>query len=75
MTGALSIASTEINRASANISEWSSIGSMAIQEANGFIAEAGSRLQLESTKYQWYSDQYAKLSAEYQRGLAAIKGG
>ena len=46
MTGALSIASTEINRASANISEWSSIGSMAIQEANGFIAEAGSRLQL-----------------------------
>ena len=74
MSGALSIASTEINRASVNISEWSSIGSMAIQEANGFIAEASSRLQLESTKYQWYSDQYAKLNAEYGRGLAALKG-
>ena len=75
LSGTLSIASTEINRASAHLSEWSALGGMAIQEANGFIAEASSRLQLETTKYQWYGDQYAKLSAEYARGLAALKGG
>ena len=74
MSGALQIASTEMNRASAHLSEWSALGGMAIQEANGFIAEASSRLQLETTKYSWYGDQYAKLTAEYARGLAALKG-
>ena len=75
VASALSVAGTELSRAQAHLGEWSSIGGMAIQEANGFIAEASSRLQLETTKYQWYGDQYAKLSAEYARGLAGLKGG
>ena len=74
MSGALQIASTEMNRASSHLSEWSALGGMAVQEANGFIAEANSRLQLETTKYGWYGDQYAKLSAEYAKGRAALKG-
>ena len=45
-----------------------------ISQSNGFIAEAGARLQADTAKYQWYGDQYAKLSAEYTRGLAALKG-
>ena len=47
----------------------------AITLANQQLGEAGARLQQDSAKYQWYGDQYAKLSAEYQRGLVAIKGG
>jgi hypothetical protein len=43
--------------------------------ANGYIAEASARLGADNAKYQWYGDQYAKLSAEYARGLAALKGG
>ena len=74
MSGTLQIASMEMNRASTHIGEWGAIGGMAVQEANGFIAEASSRLQLETTKYSWYGDQYAKLTAEYARGLAALKG-
>ena len=42
---------------------------------NGYIAEATARLQMDSSKYQWYGDQHAKLSAEYARGLAVLKGG
>ena len=42
--------------------------------ANGYIAEANARLQADNAKYQWYGDQYAKLTAEYARGLAALKG-
>ena len=74
MSGALSIASAEINRASANMAEWNAIGAMALQDANGSIGEASARLQQDVTKYQWYGDQYAKLLAEYQRGLVALKG-
>ena len=75
LSGNLQIASMEINRASSHIAEWNAIGAMALQDANGSIGEAGARLQQDVTKYQWYGDQYAKLSAEYQRGLAALKGG
>ena len=49
--------------------------SQKIAIANGYIAEANARLQADNAKYQWYGDQYAKLSAEYGRGLAALKGG
>ena len=48
--------------------------SQKIAIANGYIAEANARLQADNTKYQWYGDQYAKLSAEYARGLALVKG-
>ena len=41
--------------------------------ANGYVAEAGARLQADTAKYGWYGDQYAKLSAEYVKGLAALK--
>jgi len=74
LSGNLQIASMEINRASSHIAEWNAIGAMALQDANGSIGEAGARLQQDITKYQWYGDQYAKLNAEYQRGLAALKG-
>ena len=59
-----------INAASGYASELSS----KIAIATGYINEANARLQQDVTKYQWYGDQYAKLSAEYQRGLAALKG-
>ena len=45
-----------------------------ISSAGGYVSEATARLQSDSTKYQWYGDQYTKLSAEYMRGLAALKG-
>ena len=45
-----------------------------ISQAAGYVAEASARLGADNAKYQWYGDQYAKLSAEYARGLAALKG-
>jgi hypothetical protein len=74
LSGNLQIASMEMNRASSHIAEWNAIGAMALQDANGSIGEASARLQQDVTKYQWYGDQYAKLLAEYQRGLVALKG-
>ena len=43
--------------------------------ATGYVAEATARLQMDTTKYQWYGDQYNKLSAEYQRGLQMLISG
>ena len=74
LSGTLNIASTEMARAQAHLGEWNTIGAMALQDANGSIAEANARLQQDSAKYQWFGDQYAKLSAEYARGLAVLKG-
>ena len=51
------------------------IMSAALSLASQQFGEAGARLQEDSAKYQWYGDQYTKLSAEYARGLAALKGG
>ena len=51
------------------------IMSAALSLASQQFGEAGARLQQDSAKYQWYGDQYTKLSAEYARGLAALKGG
>ena len=45
-----------------------------ISQAAGYVSEASARLGADNAKYQWYGDQYAKLSAEYARGLAAAKG-
>ena len=50
------------------------IMSAALQLASQQLQDAGARLQQDSTKYQWYNDQYAKLSADYVRGLAALQG-
>jgi len=47
----------------------------ALSLASQQLGEAGSRLQQDSAQYQWYGDQYVRLSAEYARGLAALKGG
>ena len=43
--------------------------------ATAYGAEVAARLQADSAKYQWYGDQYAKLVAEYTRGLTALIGG
>ena len=51
------------------------IMSAALSLASQQFGEAGARLQQDSAKYQWYGDQYTKLSVEYARGLAALKGG
>ena len=74
VASALSIASTELSRASVHLNEWSTIAGVALQESSSFLAEAGARLQQDITKYQWYRDQYAKLSVEYQRGLSFLTG-
>ena len=44
-------------------------------QATGYVGEANARLQQDITKYQWFGDQYTKLSAEYARGLESLKGG
>ena len=46
-----------------------------ISQAAGYVGEANARLGADNAKYQWYGDQYTKLSAEYARGFAALKGG
>ena len=43
--------------------------------AQGYIAESNARLQVDSTKYQWYQGQQAKLQQDYDKGLAVLKGG
>ena len=42
---------------------------------NGEVQAYTQQVAEKTNEYQWYGDQYAKLSAEYQRGLAALKGG
>jgi len=59
----------------AGVPQYMSTASGYISQANGYMAEATARLQQDTSKYSWYGDQYAKLSAEYGRGLAALKGG
>ena len=58
----------------AGVSQLISTASGYISQANGYVAEAGARLQSNSARYQWYGDQHAKLTADYTRGLAALKG-
>ena len=41
---------------------------------NGEVQAYTQQVVEKTNEYQWYGDQYAKLSAEYQRGLAALKG-
>ena len=50
------------------------IMSASLQLASSQLQDAGGRLQQDSTKYKWYADKYTKLSADYVRGLTALKG-
>ena len=70
----LSIATAELNRASIHLNEWGAISTATAQEAQGFIGEVTSRLQADTSKYQWYGDQYAKLATSFASGIAALKG-
>ena len=66
-----------INTAQAYVSTAQGFGSEVqtkIGISSGYIAEANARLQSDSAKYQWYSDQYVKLSTEYQKGLQSLTG-
>ena len=112
----LNIAQTEIQRANAHLSEWTSILQGAVSQAqgfanevqargtwtsakaqvwNGYFASASayaqaaqtylasaqgyanevqSRLAVDTTEYNWYQSQQAKLQADYDRGLQILSG-
>ena len=76
----MSIASSEINRAQAHLSEWNAIGDMrvkevntALSEAQGYANEVQAILADNASRY----DQYSKLSeryySEYKDGLANLR--
>ena len=79
VTSALSIATSEISRAQAHFSEWTSIGDMrvkeinaALSEAQGYANEVQSRLAVDNAQYGWYEKQQAKLQSDYEKGLQAL---
>lgn len=57
------------------VSQYMSTASGYISQAAGYVGEVQVRMGRANQKYTWYDAQYAKLSAEYSRGLAALKGG
>jgi len=80
VTSALNISGAEIRRAQAHISEWTSIGDMrvkeinaALSEAQGYVNEVQARLQVDKDQYAWYEKQQAKLQADYDKGLQALR--
>ena len=82
VTSALSIATSEISRAQAHLSEWTSIGDMrvkeinaALSEAKGYADEVQVRLQVDTAHYGWYEKQQAKLQADYEGGIQKLLGG
>jgi len=116
VTSSLNIAQTEIQRANAHLSEWTSILQGALSQAqgfasevqargtwtsakaqvwNGYFASAGayaqaaqtylasaqgyasevqSRLSVDTTEYNWYQTQQAKLQADYDKGIQIMRG-
>jgi hypothetical protein len=79
---ALSVASTEMQRAQTHIQEWTSVGDMRVKEINaslseaqGYVQEAQIRMQREEQKYKWYQAQQAKLQADYDRGIQLLRAG
>ena len=58
----------------AGVPQYMSTASGYISQAAGYVGEVQSRMGRANQKYTWYDAQYAKLSAEYGRGLAALKG-
>ena len=80
LNGAIAIATSEIQRASAHLSEWVAMGDMrvkevnvALNEAQGYANEVQSRLAVDSAQYSWYEKQQAKLQADYDKGLAGLR--
>ena len=45
-----------------------------IAQAQGYIAEANTRMQRDSQKYQWYQSQQQKLQQDYNQGVTALIG-
>ena len=79
---ALSIATVEINRAQAHISEWVAIGDMRVKEINSALAEARgygeeiqARLSVLTMEYTWLEKQQAKLQVDYDKGLQVVVAG
>ena len=82
VSATISAMNAEISRASANLSQWTSIGGMrarevevALSEAKGYISEISARMERDSQKYTWYQSQYESLKADYQQGVNALGGG
>tara|TARA_Y100000310_G_scaffold279835_1_gene299191 strand:- start:188 stop:1234 length:1047 start_codon:yes stop_codon:yes gene_type:complete len=78
----LQTAQTEIQRAQAEITHWTSIGDMrvkeiqaALSEAQGYAGEVRVRMERETQKYQWYQVQQVKLQQDYDKGVQALIGG
>ena len=116
VTSSLNIAQTEIQRANAHLSEWTSILQGALSQAqgfasevqargvwtsakaqvwNGYFASAGAyaqaaqtylasaqgyasevqtRLAVDTTEYNWYQTQQAKLQVDYDKGIQIMRG-
>tara|TARA_R110002096_G_scaffold222255_1_gene411112 strand:- start:307 stop:1431 length:1125 start_codon:yes stop_codon:yes gene_type:complete len=76
LQGALGIASSEIQRAQVHIAEWTAIGDMrvkeiqaALQEAQGYAAEAQANMTYLAQEYQWYTQRYAQLKFDYNEAF------
>jgi hypothetical protein len=116
VTSSLNIAQTEIQRANAHLSEWTSILQGALSQAQGFASEVQargvwtsakaqvwngyfasaaayaqaaqtylassqgyasevqSRMAVDTTEYNWYQTQQAKLQADYDKGIQIMRG-
>ena len=75
----LQTAQSEIARASAEISHWTSMGDMrvkeiqsALQEADGYAKEVQTRMADLAQEYQWYNARYVALKTEYDQAFAIM---
>jgi NACalpha-BTF3-like transcription factor len=80
VTSALNISSAEIRRAQTHLAEWNAIGDMRVKEVNAALAEARghaeeiqARLSVDLSRYSKYEKQQAKLQADYDKGIQALK--
>ena len=71
----INTASAYINEASANLAVASGYGNeitAKINISNAYLSEANSRLNRDQAKYQWYTQQYEMLNAQFQEALQLI---
>jgi len=80
VTSALNISAAEIRRAQTHLAEWNAIGDMRVKEINAALAEARghaeeiqARLSVDLSRYSKYEKQQAKLQADYDKGIQALK--